>query len=434
MTVTPASIDAFTSEQRTAAFHARMRDRKPPLVKRVWDRLTARLSDLVTGPNTGPFTSRHRGRRLAALAVAIAVPAVAAPDDWSALQFGKPDLEQAAAVQPMPFEQAGQSFPGSAFYYLEQSPRAFAELESRDLALFDMSGTGGADDIAQADLMIADKVGPAARRFSLSGDGLDKARALNCMTNAIYYEAASEADAGQSAVAQVVLNRVAHPAYPNSVCGVVFQGSERRTGCQFSFTCDGSLNRTPAAGAWTRARRIAQRALRGSVFEPVGLATHYHTVWIYPYWAPSLDHIGTIGAHRFYRWKGNAGKPGAFRSRYAGYEPANARKSRGAETPQSTAPADPIALAKAYEEGRLKALNEARMQSIANTRTSGSKPAKPEYIDAMRADTVRTNTGKADTAHGRGGDDLYRAGNLAGSGTVKPEYANSGRWIAQPQR
>jgi len=122
-------------------------------------------------------------------------------------------------------------------------------------------------------------------------------------------------------VAQVVLNRVSHPSYPNSVCGVVYQGSERITGCQFSFTCDGSLARKPSQNAWTRARTVAQDALSGGVYQPVGLATHYHTIWIHPYWAPSLDLIGTIGAHRFYRWRGAAGKLGAFRASYSGNEP-----------------------------------------------------------------------------------------------------------------
>lgn len=149
--------------------------------------------------------------------------------------------------------------------------------------------------------------------------------ALDCLTAAVYFEAASETDQGQRAVAQVVLNRVRHPAYPNSVCGVVFQGSERRTGCQFSFTCDGAMNRRPSSGGWSRARGVAALALAGFVEPSVGLATHYHTKWVVPYWSANLNKIAVIGAHIFYRWQGNAGTPGAFSGRYAQNEAAPGR-------------------------------------------------------------------------------------------------------------
>lgn len=142
--------------------------------------------------------------------------------------------------------------------------------------------------------------------------------AVDCLTTAIYYEAASETVTGQRAVAQVVLNRVRHPAYPKSVCGVVYEGSERRTGCQFSFTCDGSLARTPSRAGWDRAKGIAFAALAGYVEPSVGTATHYHTVWVVPYWAWSLDKITAVGAHIFYRWKGYWGRRAAFSGVYAG--------------------------------------------------------------------------------------------------------------------
>ncbi len=147
---------------------------------------------------------------------------------------------------------------------------------------------------------------------------LSRSSAINCLTSAIYYEAASESERGQRAVAQVILNRVRHPAYPKSVCGVVFQGSERTTGCQFSFTCDGSMARTPQPAFWERAKRIAKDALSGKVEPSVGNATHYHTIWIVPYWAPSLQKLTTVGAHIFYRWTGYWGQPGAFKDVYAG--------------------------------------------------------------------------------------------------------------------
>lgn len=151
---------------------------------------------------------------------------------------------------------------------------------------------------------------------------VEKAEARNmatdCLAAAIYYEAASESELGQRAVAQVVLNRVRHPAFPKSICGVVYQGMERSTGCQFTFTCDGSLARRPSEAGWARARRIALAALDGKVEPIVGTATHYHTDWVVPYWAPSLDKITMIGAHIFYRWKGFWGHRAAFDGAYAG--------------------------------------------------------------------------------------------------------------------
>ncbi len=125
---------------------------------------------------------------------------------------------------------------------------------------------------------------------------------------AVYYEAANQDDAGQEAVAQVVLNRVRHPAFPASICGVVFQGSERRTGCQFTFTCDGSLFRRADPQLWGRARRVAESALDGSVFQPVGLATHYHADYVVPYWASSLEKNAQVGAHIFLSLAGRVGQ------------------------------------------------------------------------------------------------------------------------------
>ncbi len=162
---------------------------------------------------------------------------------------------------------------------------------------------------------------PAAKPFALKGASVvDHERALGCMTQAIYYEAGFEPLEGAQAVAQVVLNRVRHPAFPKTVCGVVYEGSTQTTGCQFSFTCDGSLDRRPNEAAWKRARTVAERALDGFVLTRIGGATHYHTQWVVPYWAPTLTKVNQIGAHIFYRWPGDWGLPPAFHGRYAGGE------------------------------------------------------------------------------------------------------------------
>lgn len=172
-----------------------------------------------------------------------------------------------------------------------------------------------------AAIPLAEGPNPAARPFRLaSSNTLPYSRALECLTEAIYYEAATEPVDGQRAVAQVVLNRVRHPAYPASVCGVVYQGHERSTGCQFTFTCDGSLNRAPMQAYWDRAREVAKAALGGSVYAPVGNATHYHTNYVVPYWASSLVKAAVVGTHIFYRWSGGWGQPAAFGQRYAASE------------------------------------------------------------------------------------------------------------------
>ena len=215
------------------------------------------------------------------------------------------------------------------------------------------------------------------------------------MTMAIYYEAASESDNGQRAVAQVVLNRVRHPQYPATVCGVVFQGAERSDGCQFSFTCDGSLARRPGAAAYARAAQLAREALSGAVFAPVGLATHYHTTAVHPYWAPTLTQVGTIGAHRFYRWRGKAGTPQAFVAQYSGGEP--------------------------------------RPERLYATARHVERPVEPghTYVPPVAPPSISTARG------GIAAEPIVQAAplaseNLPGGGSVRDEYARSGQWIRTP--
>lgn len=161
---------------------------------------------------------------------------------------------------------------------------------------------------------------PAAKPFrALASAGEDRDRALQCLTQAVYYEAAREPESGQRAVAQVVLNRVRHPAFAKTVCGVVYQRFDASV-CQFSFVCDGSLARRPMVALWDRARRIAADALAGHVEAEVGTATHYHADYVFPRWAPHLAKLAQVGVHIFYRWPGGWGLPAAFTGRYAGGE------------------------------------------------------------------------------------------------------------------
>ena len=167
---------------------------------------------------------------------------------------------------------------------------------------------------------------PAAP-FNFSGSLESKNRAIDCLASAMWYEAGDD-EIGQRSVGQVVLNRVRHPAFPNNICSVVFQGSERSTGCQFSYTCDGALRRIPSKSAWDRARVRATSALTGSVYEKVGLSTHYHTNWVHPAWSANLEKISEVHTHLFFRWAGKWGKLSAYFQPYSGKEPGIPKMAR----------------------------------------------------------------------------------------------------------
>jgi hypothetical protein len=317
-------------------------------------------------------------KRFAALAAAILIPAIASAADWPSAAQPSPAT---AAVEPLALDDA-------AYQPLGYDPAIHSDTDDTTLA-----------QNAGASL--------AARPFRFAGSGLDGLRAEQCLTMAVYYEAATEPDAGQRAVAQVVLNRVAHPAYPNTVCGVVFQGSERSTGCQFSFTCDGSLARRPVVYWWDRARRVARAALAGAVFAPVGLATNYHTLKVHPAWSDSLIPVATIGAHRFFRLPGVAGERVAFRAAYVGAEPAAMPHPR-AVAPAPDSDPDPVALARAFA---------ASLPAATPVRATAAKAPAPVYSAEIEA---------------RGGDALFRADRLPASGALAPELERSGQWLQHP--
>ena len=159
----------------------------------------------------------------------------------------------------------------------------------------------------------------AALPFRFKGSAADFNNARDCLALAAMAEA-GQSDIGQRAVIQVILNRVRHPAFAGTVCGVVFEGSQRSTGCQFTFTCDGSLSRRYSDANWAAARSRAEQALRGFVFAAVGTATHYHTDWVYPSWSPKLDKIAQVETHLFFRWPGRWGTNAAMTKPYRGGE------------------------------------------------------------------------------------------------------------------
>jgi spore germination cell wall hydrolase CwlJ-like protein len=127
-------------------------------------------------------------------------------------------------------------------------------------------------------------------------------REQHCLAQAIYFEARGESEKGQAAVAQVVLNRVSSGLYPSTICGVVFQNRQYYHACQFSFACEGRSLRVTEPEAWRRAEHIAASVTSGQTYvADVGDATHYHALYVHPYWARKLQRTDRIGQHVFYK-------------------------------------------------------------------------------------------------------------------------------------
>ncbi len=207
---------------------------------------------------------------------------------------------------------------------------ASVDMEARRRGLLLVNRLGSSED-ANALREQVDAIGPAAEPFQIAPAANHD---LDCLTTAVYYEARGESQAGQQAVAQVILNRVRHPNYPRSICGVVYQRLSGRGGCQFSFACDGSMRRRREPGAWERARNVAERALGGFVMTAIGNATNFHTVNVAPGWR-YMVRVSQIGTHIFYRMPGRAGSASAFNAR-----PAPSSAPAGV-TATSTPPAAP---------------------------------------------------------------------------------------------
>ncbi len=276
--------------------------------------------------------------------------------------------------------------------------------------------------------------GPAVSAYAFRGRSMtDAMRAQLCLTTAIYYEAASESDDGQRAVAQVVLNRVRHPAYPNTVCDVVYQGTERGDRlCQFSFACDGSMGRTPARDAWARASRNARLALAGYVFTPVGAATHYHTLRVNPVWNRSLTPTAVIGAHIFWRWGGAAGRPGAFYAAYTGREPTPAPRPHPIRPVLPAYPAYPAYVPMATASNPMPQANVSQFAPPPpDASLAGIRAREDQTLLARQRDiTAQAGAQRGLPQRRVNEDNRYVSGSLPES-DVRPEYRGSGDWIAR---
>ncbi|TBZ96180.1 cell wall hydrolase [Rhizobium leguminosarum] len=131
------------------------------------------------------------------------------------------------------------------------------------------------------------------------------AQEQQCLASGIYFEARGESVKGQAAVAQVILNRVRNPSYPKTICGVVYQNEDWRNRCQFSFACDSIKDRVNSEYHWRVARDVAMAVTSGKIWlAQVGSATHYHAVYVRPKWAKTMEKVGRIGLHVFYRTHG----------------------------------------------------------------------------------------------------------------------------------
>jgi spore germination cell wall hydrolase CwlJ-like protein len=214
---------------------------------------------------------------------------------------------------------------------------------------------------------------PQARPFHMDGGALDSSRDLDCLADAVYYEARGETAAGQAAVAQVVLNRVRHPAFPKSVCGVVFQGAHAGDTCQFSFACDGSMNRPRDTVAWRKAQQVAAHALDGFVMPSVGNATHFHVAGLNPGWGPRLLRVAQIGLHVFYRFGGYAGAPSSFTAQPE-------RSAPGSETTARPVYASMIPLGGETADG-----HPTGQYILANATITTDSPAKPSAASTAPA-------------------------------------------------
>jgi spore germination cell wall hydrolase CwlJ-like protein len=201
------------------------------------------------------------------------------------------------------------------------------------------------------------------------------ARQQSCLAQAIYYEARGESQRGQIAVAEVIMNRVRSGYYPNSVCGVVYQGSHRSTGCQFTFTCDGSLNHQPRGRAWDRSQRVATAVMSGYTRPITQGATHYHTHTVNPVWNSGLVETTSIESHVFYRFPN--------RSERAFYQEALARRRGAMGSRRSVTAADeliPEADDVALEGVEGAVTEEAAPQAPAEAETDTTAAATPEEV------------------------------------------------------
>jgi spore germination cell wall hydrolase CwlJ-like protein len=227
------------------------------------------------------------------------------PPDLTTTQQATSVQSPAAAAAGSTGAAAGARTPGvSRATALSSTTPAPADATPIEIAAAPVSipHAPGLDREARPDTTVATKIDPERPRYVdlINPENLNKEQ--RCLAEAIYFEARSESDEGQAAVAQVVLNRVKSGLYPASICGVVYQNQHRHLACQFTFACEGKALRIADRDSWATARRIADEVLEGKTYlSDVGGATHYHADYVRPYWARRLKRMDVIGRHIFYK-------------------------------------------------------------------------------------------------------------------------------------
>ncbi|MGE0233152.1 MAG: cell wall hydrolase [Flavobacteriaceae bacterium] len=276
-----AMLDAFRLAGHSLLSHSQM----PVLITGVAD-IGAKIEGAVDRETiTGSIPSAARGidrsaksDRLDAAATFRPLMAPRPAGTVAAANFQLPAaLMKGAAVSPSPVSFTSLRQQGSEARYASLLP---------------------ADRLTGKNAMLPGVLNVLARRDIYDEDFR---RDQKCLATAIYFEARGEPELGQRAVAQVVMNRVSNPTYPDSVCGVVYQNVRWHNRCQFSFACDGIPERIRDQKNWELANRIAEQTLIGdSYLKAIGHATHYHATYVHPRWARGMDRIDKIGRHIFY--------------------------------------------------------------------------------------------------------------------------------------
>jgi hypothetical protein len=262
------------------------------------------LNEADAPPIVYPIVNRKlKGDRLP---VANSAPAAAAVSQLDAEvpasgEIGAPDA-QPATLAALAFAEADSGVVGLPDDLQSSTPPG---LTAGGLTAPAVAGQGG----EIVDGKDESRLQSPAQRLGLTGKA--RAKAVKCLTEAVYFEARGEPLRGQQAVAQVVMNRVFSGYYPNDVCGVVFQNASHYLGCQFTFACEHrDLSRIDEPDMWAQAGRIANDTLDGKIWlADIGHATHYHAYWVHPSWVHEMIRLYKLGGHTFYRpraWgKGN---------------------------------------------------------------------------------------------------------------------------------
>lgn len=186
---------------------------------------------------------------------------------------------------------------------------AFAEVKQDNIRRLVKLEQRGLKSAAQAHLngLITPVSTGSSRSISYDSSWLSQQPKANggaqwqCLAEALYFEARGETLKGQFAVAEVILNRVDSPRFPNSVCGVVNQGTGRKYACQFTYTCDGHPENINEPAAWDRVAKVAKAMLAGAPRALTSGATYYHTHAVRPSWSRKFTRTASIGDHFFYR-------------------------------------------------------------------------------------------------------------------------------------